>query len=62
MKTKDIMTALGDVDNRYKRESAEENAKVYFKKGNGARILKYVLSGAALLGLAAFAVFAISTK
>lgn len=62
MKTKDVLEALGDVKDEYKKEASEENADKYFKKGNGFNVLKFVLSGAALLGLAAFAVLVVSTK
>ncbi len=62
MKPKDILIALEGVDGRYKEEAAEENADRIFKKsrknGAGLRVFKFVLSGAALLGLCAFAIFA----
>lgn len=61
MKSTDILTALGDVSERYKTEAEEENADKIFKKsekkGAGLRVFKFVLSGAALLGLCAFAIF-----
>ena len=61
MKSKDILTALGDVSERYKTEAEEGKADKIFKKsekkGAGLRVFKFVLSGAALLGLCAFAIF-----
>ena len=61
MKSTDILTALGDVKERYKTEAAEENAENIFdrdkNKGRILNVFKYVLSGAALLGLCAFAIF-----
>ncbi len=61
MKSTDILTALGGVSERYKTEAEEENADKIFKKsekkGAGLRVFKFVLSGAALLGLCAFAIF-----
>ena len=66
MKSTDVLIALEDVDGRYKEEAAEENADRIFKKsekkGAGLRVFKFVLSGAALFALAAFAVVTVMTK
>ncbi len=66
MKSTEILTALGDVNERYKTEAEEENADKIFKKsekkGAGLRVFKFVLSGAALLGLAAFIAVNLSIK
>ncbi len=62
MKSKDILVALEDVKDKYKTDAAEENAGKYFNKGKGKRVLKYVLSAAALFALAAFAAVTVMTK
>lgn len=62
MKSDDILNALDGVKDKYKTDAAEENAGKYFKLGRGKRIFKYVMSAAALLGLAAFAVTAVTMK
>lgn len=62
MKSDDILNALDGVKDKYKTDAAEENAGKYFKLGRGKRIFKCVMSAAALLGLAAFAVTAVTMK
>ena len=66
MKTKDILTALGGVREEYKEEALEERADRYtFKKRGSAvfkNVLKYALSGAALIGLTVFMSSVIKTK
>ena len=61
MKSNDILNALSDVDDKYKKEAFEENADSIFdkskNKGGISRIFKYVMSAAAILALCAFAVF-----
>ncbi len=66
MKTKDIMTALGNVSDEYKREAEEENAGRYFKERKGKtvfkNIIKYSLSAAAIFALAVFMIAVAKTK
>lgn len=61
MKTNDILNALSDVDDKYKKEAFEENADNIFdkskNKGKISRIFKYAMSAAAILALCAFAIF-----
>lgn len=62
MKTTDILSELENVKEKYKTDAQEENAGKYFNKNRGRKILKFVLSGAALFVFAAFITLTVMTK
>ena len=62
MKTTDILSELENVKEQYKTDSREEFAGKYFNKNKGRKILKFVLSGAALFVFAAFITLTVVTK